>query len=109
MLFLSSVLATAIAFPPVSRASGDEWTIRAAVVYPVSGPPIENGVVRVEKGKIAAVGKGGGGGEVLECAAVTPGLVDLSVQIDTGHLSVEQSSETSARFSVAEALDLFSF
>jgi imidazolonepropionase-like amidohydrolase len=46
---------------------------------------------------------------VLECAAVTPGLIDLSVQIDTGHLSVEQSSETPAHLSVAGALDLFSF
>ncbi len=103
---LSSSLLTpsAVAFP-----SDDEWTIRAAVVYPVSGPPIENGVVLVGKKKITAVGKGGSGGEVLECAAVTPGLIDLSVQIDTGHLSVEQSSETTARLSVADALDLFSF
>lgn len=103
-------LASAVLSSPVAPLAGDdEWTIRAAVVYPVSGRPIENGVVRVEKKKIAAVGKGGGGGEVLECAAVTPGLIDLAVEIDTGHLSVEQSSETPARLSVADALDLFSF
>jgi imidazolonepropionase-like amidohydrolase len=89
--------------------ASDEWTIRAAVVYPVSGPPIEDGVVRVEGRSIAAVGKGGSGGEVLECAAVTPGLIDLSIRIDTGHFSVEQSSETSARLSVSDGLDLFSF
>ncbi|HVQ27620.1 MAG TPA: amidohydrolase family protein, partial [Planctomycetota bacterium] len=53
-------------------------------------------------------GKGGGGGDVLECGAVTPGLVDLSVQIDTGNLSVEQSSETALGPSVGDALDLFS-
>jgi imidazolonepropionase-like amidohydrolase len=75
----------------------------------VSGPPIEDGVVRVEGRSIAAVGKGGSGGEVLECAAVTPGLIDLSIRIDTGHFSVEQSSETSARLSVSDGLDLFSF
>ncbi|NOT29018.1 MAG: hypothetical protein HOP15_01065, partial [Planctomycetes bacterium] len=96
------------ALPAVLAPAADGWTIRANVVYPVSGAPLENGVVRVDGKKIAAVGKGGGGGEVLECAAVTPGLIDLSVQIDTGHYSVEQSSETALRFSVSDALDLFS-
>jgi imidazolonepropionase-like amidohydrolase len=95
---------------PVGTSTGqDDWTLRASRVYTVSGAPIENGVVRVQDGKITAVGKGGGGGTVLECAALTPGLVDLSIQLDTGQLSVEQSSETPARLSVAEALDLFSF
>ena len=105
---LSVLVASALAalLPP---AGDGEWTIRAGVVYPVSGPAIEGGVVRVEKGKIAAVGRGGSGGEVLECAAVTPGLIDLSVQIDTGHLSVEQGGETVARLPVADGLDLFSY
>jgi imidazolonepropionase-like amidohydrolase len=104
-----TLLAVAAALPaPLVLAPADGWTIRAGVVYPVSGAPIENGVVRVDGKKIAAVGRGGSGGEVLECAAVTPGLIDLSVQIDTGHLSVEQSSETALSFSVADALDLFS-
>lgn len=96
----------ALAAAPISD---DDWTIKAAVVYPVSKGPIENGVVRVENGKITAVARGGGGGNVLECAAVTPGLVDLSVQIDTGPASVEQSREAVVRLSVADALDLFSF
>jgi imidazolonepropionase-like amidohydrolase len=106
MLTLLAVLAAL----PVARAplGDDEWTIRAGMVYPVSGKAFENGVVHVEGKKIVAVGKGGGG-DVLECAAVTPGLVDLSVQIDTGPLSVEQSSETVARLTVADALDLFSY
>ena len=109
MPVLTTVLLLALARNPARPFGNDEWTVRAAVVYPVSGRPIEDGVVHVEGKKITAVGKGGGGGEVLECAAVTPGLIDLSVQIDTGHLSVEQSSEVAARFSVADALDLFSF
>jgi imidazolonepropionase-like amidohydrolase len=107
-LFTGSLLACLPALLLASRGD-DEWTIRAATVYPVSGKPIENGVVHVEGGKITAVGKGGGGGEVLECAAVTPGLVDLRVRIDTGSLSVEQSSEAPARMRVADALDLFSY
>ena len=104
--FTGSLFACLLALLPPAPRGDDDWTIHAATVYPVSGKPIEGGVVRVEGGKIAAVGKGSGG--TLECAAVTPGLIDLSVQIDTGHLSVEQSSEVAARFRVAEALDLFS-
>lgn len=102
---LAFVAALSSAHLPVAAADG--WTVRADVVYPVAGAPIENGVVRVDGKKITAVGKGGGGGDVLECAAVTPGLIDLSVQIDTGHLSVEQSTETAVRYSVADSLDLF--
>ena len=100
---------TLLALAALPLAALDDWTIRAGVVYPVSGAPIEDGVVRVDGKKIAAVGKGGGGGDVLECAAVTPGMVDLSVQIDTGSLSVEQSSETAVHYSVGDALDLFSY
>ena len=68
MTILTAVSLTCalVAHPSARVAGGDEWTIRAATVYPVSGAPIANGVVRVEKGKITAVGKGGSGGEVLE-------------------------------------------
>lgn len=106
-LLPAGVLATVLA-----GASGAQepqsWTIRAATVYTAAGDPIENGVVRVQDGKIAAVGKGGGGGDVLEVAAVTPGLVDLSLMVDTGHASVEQTTEVAASFPVTDALDLFS-
>lgn len=104
-----TLLAGCLALGAAPLRSDDDWTVKAGVVYSVSKAPIENGVVRVEDGKITAVSKGGGGGNVLECAAVTPGLVDLSVQIDTGAASVEQARETVARLSVADALDLFSF
>jgi imidazolonepropionase-like amidohydrolase len=109
MLILPGLLVGWLASLSAAPASGDEWTIRAATVHTVSGKAIENGVVHVEGKKITAVGKGGGGGDVLECAAVTPGLIDLAVQIDTGPASVEQSSETVARLAVADALDLFSY
>jgi len=107
-ILFATVLASALAPARSVLPTTGDWTVRAGVVYPVSGAPIEGGVVRVDGKKIAAVGKGGGGGDVLECAAVTPGLVDLSIQIDTGQLSVEQSSESVPRFSVADGLDLFS-
>ncbi len=55
--------------------------VRGQMVYPVAGSPIENGVVVVRDGKIAAVGPAGSvripsGMEVLQAAVVTPGLID---------------------------------
>ena len=46
---------------------------------------------------------------MLEVAAVTPGMIDLSCRIHTNYYSVEQSTETSIDVSVAEALDPFSY
>lgn len=88
----------------------DSWTVRAREVYSASGDPVlTGGFVRVDGKKIAALGAGEGrGGEILDVAAVTPGLIDLSVRIDTGSLSVEQSTETPVFLSVADGLDLFS-
>jgi len=106
MWILAASLLASLPVPCLALDGDGDWTIHAKVVYPVSGKPIEDGVVRVDGTKIAAVGKGGGGD--LECAAVTPGLVDLAVQIDTGNASVEQTSESVARLSVAGGLDLFS-
>jgi imidazolonepropionase-like amidohydrolase len=81
------------------------WTISADTVYTANGDAIENGEVSVSDGKIRSVGKGGGG--ELKVAAVTPGMVDLSVHIDRGFYSVEQSREVTPEMRVAEALDLF--
>jgi imidazolonepropionase-like amidohydrolase len=55
--------------------------VRGQTVYPVAGTPVENGVVVVRDGKIAAVGPAGRvripeGIEVLDAAVVTPGLID---------------------------------
>ena len=88
----------------------DTWVIRADTVYTAAGDPIEGGHVLVEGGKIAEVGPGkGGGGDALEVAAVTPGMIDLSVRIDTAEYSVEQSSETPIELSVADAIDFYSY
>lgn len=55
--------------------------VRAGVLWTMSGPAIENGVVLIgEDGKIEAVGAGlaiPAGYEVRECAVATPGLVDV--------------------------------
>jgi len=90
-------------------AAAQDGTVRAATVYTAAGDAIENGHVSWSGGSISSVGPGGGGGDALEVAAVTPGLVDLSSRITTSHYSVEQSSEAPAEMSVLEGVDLFSF
>jgi imidazolonepropionase-like amidohydrolase len=93
-----------------SLAQKQSWTIRADKVYTAAGDPLDGGVVKVSDGKISAVSSGSARGDgVLECAAVTPGLIDLSVRIDTGSYSVEQSTETPVALNVADSLDLFSY
>ena len=88
----------------------DSWVIRADKVYTAAGDAIEDGHVVVDNGKIVSVGPGKGtGANVLDVAAVTPGMIDLSVGINTADYSVEQSTETPAELSVIDALDLFSY
>lgn len=101
---------------PDARADGEEgpkrsWTILAERVYTASGDVIEGGWVSVVDGKIAAVGPApnvADGENVLRVAAVTPGLIDLSPNIDLGFNSVEQESEVTPDVRVAHALDPFS-
>jgi imidazolonepropionase-like amidohydrolase len=71
---------------------------------------IENGSIRVEGGKIAAVGPAAPGGPAAELDAVTitPGLIDLAARIHSGALSAEQSSEITPGVRATDGLDLFS-
>ena len=62
-------------------ARSQDIAVRGEMVYPVTGAPIENGVVLVRGGKIAAVGSRDriripGGIAVIDAAVVTPGLID---------------------------------
>lgn len=63
-------------------ASAQNLVVRGGVVHTVSGDAIQNGVVVIRDGKIAAVGPAASvavpsGFEVIEAAVVTPGLVDV--------------------------------
>lgn len=62
-------------------ATAQDVAVRGDVIYPVTAPPIENGVIVIENGKIAAIGPAGDvavpeGLEVVEAAVITPGLID---------------------------------
>ncbi|MCY3001074.1 MAG: amidohydrolase family protein [Planctomycetota bacterium] len=83
----------------------NSWTISAEHVYTAAGKPIEGGLVTVEGGKIRSVSKGDGGD--LECYAVTPGLIDLSVRIERNWASIEQSREVTPEKRIVEAIDWF--
>jgi len=65
---------------PGMALAGD-IAVRGETVYPVSGPPIENGVVLIRDGTITRIGAAQriripAGIEVLSAKVVTPGLVD---------------------------------
>lgn len=58
-------------------------TLRARIVYPVSAPPIENGMVCVENGKIVALGKWDGRGATdLGEVILMPGLINAHCHLD---------------------------
>ncbi len=73
------VAASLLAFPAAAVAS--DIAVRGERIYPVTGAPIDNGVVIIRDGRIAAVGAADDvtvpeGVTVIEAAVVTPGLID---------------------------------
>ena len=82
-LCLYALLCAGIAFCVQPAAGQATLVIRGAKVYPISGPPVEHGVLVVANGKIVAVGEEGKvkipRGATVEDAAgkvVMPGIVD---------------------------------
>ena len=74
-------------------ASAQDIAVRGERIYTVSGDPIENGVVVIRDGKIAAVGSASrvdipDGIDVIDAAVVTPGLIDAHTVVGmVGYLS----------------------
>ncbi len=64
-------------------------TFRSRYIFPVVGPPIADGAVVVDGGRIAAVGCGLAEGEVCDLgnAAILPGLVNAHVHLDFSDLA----------------------
>lgn len=68
-----------LAFAILNAAFG-QVAIRGKVVYPVSGPPIRDGVVLCRDGRIERIGANlpiPAGYRVFEAAVVTPGFIDV--------------------------------
>jgi len=69
----------------VAKNDNGRYLIKGATVHPVSSDPIENGVVLVEGGKIAAVGSSvdASGATVVDASGlhVYPGLINAGTQL----------------------------
>ncbi len=76
-------------------ATGDRGTtLRARYVFPVHGPPIVDALVKIEGGRIAAVGQWSAsaaakGGDVVDLgsAAILPGLVNAHTHLEFSDLA----------------------
>jgi imidazolonepropionase-like amidohydrolase len=100
-------------------SSAQTIAITGGKVYPVSGPPIENGTVVITNGKIAAVGTNvavPAGAQRIDATGkiVTPGFVNSATQLgvqevsgvsDTRDMSARGKDEIAAAFTVWEGLN----
>src|SRR4051812_43858045 len=112
-----AVVAVLVAMTGVSSAQ--TIAITGGKVYPVSGPPIENGTVVITNGKIAAVGTNvavPAGAQRIDATGkiVTPGFVNSATQLgvqevsgvsDTRDMSARGKDEIAASFTVWEGLN----
>src|SRR5258705_5659226 len=118
---LASRLAAALSLLVIAAlpCASQTIAITGGKVYPVSGPPIENGTVIITNGKIAAVGANvpiPAGAQRVDATGkiVTPGFVDGSTQLgvqeiaavnDTRDMSARGKDNIAAAFTVWEGLN----
>jgi imidazolonepropionase-like amidohydrolase len=115
-IFLFAAFLASLGSWPVAGALGGETIlIRARKLYPVSRPPIENGVVLVRGGKIAAVGAEGSevilpAGEPVRvyraAGSLVPGFIDASSDIAVRGRAAEEFRELTPEMRVLDAVDL---
>jgi len=84
--YLVGALCAAVLLAPNGSIGAQTIAITGGKVYPVSGPPIENGTVLIKDGKIVAVGANvtvPADAEKVDASGkwVTPGLVDAETQL----------------------------
>jgi len=100
LILFGSFPETAIAEGSSSPSSvGHSLAVHGEIVYPVSGPPIVDGVVVVTEGRITAIGSSEEvsipeGTKVLNAAVVTPGLVDAHTVVGlAGYLNTPHDQD----------------
>ncbi|MFM8378663.1 MAG: amidohydrolase family protein [Planctomycetia bacterium] len=95
---LALAAAAALLAAPAATAA-ETLAVRGATVHTMAGPPLADGVVVIENGKIRAVGPAAttpvpADAKLLRGAVVTPGLVDAhSVVGLAGHLNQPQDQD----------------
>ncbi len=88
-----------LAFFASGIAAAQDIAVKAARIYPVSGPAIDDGVVVIRDGKISRVGPATSvripdGIEVIEAAVVTPGLIDAHTVVGlAGYLNQDHDQD----------------
>src|SRR6266571_4242078 len=101
------------------RVAAQTVAITGGKVYPVSGPPIENGTVVITNGRISAVGSNvpiPAGAQRIDATGkiVTPGFVNSSTQLgvqeialvnDTRDMAARGRDNIAAAFTVWEGLN----
>lgn len=73
------------------RSSAPPITLRAKFVLPITAPAIENGWVRIERGRIVATGRGRPGGEAVQDLGdviILPGLVNAHTHLEFSDLEI---------------------
>ena len=95
--------ALALAAVAMISASADAQTVAivGGKVYPVSGPPIENGTVVITNGRISAVGTNvpiPAGAQRIDATGkfVTPGFVNSSTQLGVQEIAAVQDTRDAA-------------
>jgi imidazolonepropionase-like amidohydrolase len=97
-LHIVTTLALA-AVAPIARAAPPSLAVRGDVVHTMTGPPIADGVVVIENGKVARVGPAAQvpvppGVRTIRGKVVTPGLVDAHTVVGlTGWLNQAQDQD----------------
>ena len=102
---ISFCLALSLAFPLWSQPAANVYAIKGAKVYTLAGPAIENGIVVIRDGKIAAVGANiavPDDAQVINAAGleVYPGMFDPITQIglnEVGAVSATVDTREPAR------------
>src|SRR5881396_1072642 len=85
-IFSQLVVATVVAATIGTTTAAQTIAITGGKVYPVSGPPIENGTVIISNGKITVVGVNvpiPAGAQRIDAGGkiVTPGFINSSTQL----------------------------
>ena len=105
---VSAFPARAFAAPQNGDTVADSWTIHAERVYTSTGDILQNAVVRVSDGRIAALRPGRSAPkDAVRAVAVTAGMIDLSPRLHAGFASVEQSREIQPHLAVTPSVDLW--
>lgn len=117
--YMRSLIAVAVVAFGATTGLAQTIAITGAKVYPVSGPPIENGTVVITDGRITAVGANvavPAGAQRIDATGkiVTPGFVNAATQLgvqeisqvaDTRDMRAEGKDNIAASFTVWEGLN----